>query len=130
MGTKIQIMDLEVDLLSEETLEKEFLEYLSNDYLNVAHIVSVEAVEAQIENEEVRQEYIEADMILPGEKSILLNHHVDVLETGGMVVDYHSIAECLRRIDFSEKKIYFVNGIRKENGYCAKRRPPQQCRLL
>ncbi len=107
METRIRIMGLEVDVLPEETLQSQLQEYLSNDYLNIVHIVSMDYVEEE-PSEEVRMAFAEADLILPGEKAILNAHHADVLETGGMVVDYRKIYNTLCKMGLKDKKVYYV----------------------
>lgn len=107
METRIRVMGLEIDVLPEETLQSQVNEYLSNDYLNIVHIVSVDYVEEEL-SDEVRKAHAEADLILPGEKAVLNAHHGDVLEAGGMVVDCHSILNVIRKAELEDKKVYYV----------------------
>ena len=88
MGTSLKIMDLELDLLTEETFCKKMAEYLSGDLFRVVHLVSLDYIDKYEEEPVVQEVLEEADLVLPGEKAILSLYHVDVLETGGMVVDY------------------------------------------
>ena len=37
MGTKVNIMDMQVDLLTKETLKQEMQNFLENETVNVAH---------------------------------------------------------------------------------------------
>lgn len=108
MGTRVKIMDVEVDLLTQETCLEELRGYLQNDYLNVVHMISLDYMDAYDKNELVQTALEQADMVLPGEKAILTAHHVDVLETGGMVVDYHSIQDMLHSLQLEEKTFYLV----------------------
>lgn len=114
MGTRIRVMDLEVDLLTQETLQIEINAYLDNEHLNIVHMISLDYIDTYDKNEMVQQILKQADMVLPGEKAILSAHHVDVLETGGMVVDYHSVLDLVE--SFSEKKrtVYLVVRNEKE----------------
>lgn len=114
MGTRIKIMDLELDILTEETFCEEVKNYLSNDYLNVIHLISLDYIDTYDENELVRETLGEADMVLPGEKAILSSYHVDVLETGGMVVDYRSADHAARGAIEGKKKCYLVLRNQKE----------------
>ena len=84
MGTKVNIMDMQVDLLTKETLKQEMQNFLENETVNVAHVISLDYMDAYDKNELVRESLAHADLVLPGEKAILTRHHVDVLETGGM----------------------------------------------
>lgn len=108
MGTKVNIMDLEVDLLTQETLQSEMQSYLTDDYLNVVHMISLDYIDAYDQNELVKHTLQQADLVLPGEKAILTRHHVDVLETGGMVVDYHGIQDLTSSLHLSERTFYLV----------------------
>ncbi len=90
MGTKIKIMDMEMDLLTEETFQEEVRGYLTNDFLNVIHFISLDYIDVYEENEVVRNALAQADLVLPGEKAVLTSYHVDVLARGGMVVDYRA----------------------------------------
>lgn len=112
MGTQIHIMNLEIDLLAEDTLLSKIQEYLSNDYLNVVHLVSMDDI--QENNNETYHVMEGADLVLPGERAILSAHHVDVLESGGMVVDYNGLFQVMKDIDLEGKKCYFVIRTKKE----------------
>lgn len=114
MGTRIKIMDLKLDLLTEETFQKEIENYLSNDYLNVIHLISLDYIDTYDENELVQETLGEADLVLPGEKAILSSYHVDILETGGMVVDYRTAGKLLDQIAMEGKKCYLVLRNKKE----------------
>ena len=62
MGTRIKIMDLEVDIVSEETLRGEVAGYLSQDALNMIHLVSLDYIDAYEKNDLVQDTLREADM--------------------------------------------------------------------
>lgn len=114
MATKVKIMELELDLMSEETFQSGMSEYLSNDSLNVVHLISLDYIELYDKNETVREALEDADLILPGEKAVLSTYHVDVLETGGMVVDYRSASRICSKEVFKGKKCYLILRNRKE----------------
>lgn len=114
MGTKVKIMDIDVDLLTQETCLEELKGYLDNEYLNVVHMISLDYIDAYDTNELVRTTLEQADLVLPGERAILTAHHVDVLETGGMVVDYHSLQDLFSELELDEKTFYLVLRNEKE----------------
>lgn len=114
MGTKIRIMDLEVDLLAQENLQREMEVYLADEYLNVVHMISLDYIDTYDKNELVQEVLAQADMVLPGEKAILSAHHVDVLETGGMVVDYRCLMDLVKPLSLRDKKYYLVLRDEKE----------------
>lgn len=114
MGTKVNIMDMQVDLLTKETLKQEMQNFLENETVNVAHVISLDYMDAYDKNEQVRESLAHADLVLPGEKAILTRHHVDVLETGGMAVDYHAVLELLSLVNENNRTIYLVLRSEKE----------------
>lgn len=114
MGTRVHVMDLEVDLFTKETLLEELNVYLNSDILNVVHLISLDYVDTYDKNELVQQVLEDADMVLPGEKAILSAHHVDVLETGGMVVDYHALMDIWEYLQLEDKTFYLVVRDEKE----------------
>ena len=114
MGTKVNIMDMQVDLLIKETLKQEMQNFLENETVNVAHVISLDYMDAYDKNELVRESLAHADLVLPGEKAILTRHHVDVLETGGMAVDYHAELELLSLANENNRTIYLVLRSEKE----------------
>lgn len=107
METRVSILGLDVDILTDEYFQEKVQEYLSNEYLNIIHFVSMDYIEHEL-SENVRMALSEADMVLPGEKSVLEAHHVDVLEAGGMIVDYHNAFHLVSKDILQEKKVYFV----------------------
>ena len=114
MGTKVNIMDMQVDLLTKETLKQEMQNFLENETVNVAHVISLDYMDAYDKNELVRESLAHADLVLPGEKAILTRHHVDALETGGMAVDYHAELELLSLANENNRTIYLVLRSEKE----------------
>ncbi len=114
MSTTAHIMGMDIDLLTQETFQSQMIGYLEEDGLNVVHMISLDYIDTYEKNEIVQETLSEADLILPGEKTILSAHHVDVLEMGGMCVDYRSILEFMKPIDLSDKKWYLVLRDEKE----------------
>ena len=55
MGTKVNIMDMQVDLLTKETLKQEMQNFLENETVNVAHVISLDYMDAYDKNELVRE---------------------------------------------------------------------------
>lgn len=114
MDTRANIMDLEVDLLPRETLQVKVQQYLESEYPNVIHMISLDYIDAFDQDELVKNTLQQADLVLPGEKAILTRHHVDVLETGGIVVDYHGILELADPLRDSGNSFYLVLRNEKE----------------
>ena len=113
MNTRVRIMDMEMDLLPQETFQDELQAYLSGDSLRVVHMVSLDYIDAYEENELLKEVLAQADLVLPGERAILLAHHVDVLETAGMVIDYKSLFALPASL-LDKKSVYLVLRDEKE----------------
>lgn len=114
MGTSLKIMDLELDLLTEETFCERMTEYLSGDLFRVVHFVSLDYIDKYEEERVVQEVLEEADLVLPGEKAILSLYPVDVLETGGMVVDYRIAHRLISRELLNDKKCFLILRNKKE----------------
>ncbi|MGN1205407.1 MAG: WecB/TagA/CpsF family glycosyltransferase, partial [Eubacterium sp.] len=114
MGTSLKIMDLELDLLTEETFCEKMAEYLSGDLFRVVHLVSLDYIDKYEEEPVVQEVLEEADLVLPGEKAILSLYHVDVLETGGMVVDYRIAHQLLKKDLMKDRKCFLILRNKKE----------------
>lgn len=115
MGNKVRIMGMELDILSGESLQKKLADFLQGDHLNVVHLISLDYMDAYEENEQIQETLAEADLILPGEKAILSSSHVDVLATGGMVVDYRMAGDVCGNGMLEGKTCYLVLRNRKES---------------
>lgn len=115
MGTKAKIMNLEIDLFTWETFEKEIRQYLNNDLMNVVHMISLDYIDTYEENDLVKEMLEEADMVLPGESSILTAHQVELLETYGMVTDYHCIRKLIDIGEMEGKSLYLIFRDKKES---------------
>lgn len=114
MGTKLNIMDMEVDLLPKETFQAKVKEFLEDDHLDIVHIISLDYMDKYDTDELVRKTLDEAQLVLPGEKAILSAHHVDVLETGGMLVDYRGAMEVLPTLEKEKRTLYIAARNEKE----------------
>ena len=114
MGTQISVMGVGVDLLTQETLQDRLREYLSNDYLNVVHVISIDFLETDEKKDGIVAAFQDADLVIPGETIILTKHHVDVLEAGDMVVKYLDVVRALEKAGLQGKKCYFIMRTKSE----------------
>ncbi len=111
---KVRIMDLEIDVLDKEALRGKIKKYLSEDGLNVIHFVSSQMLE-KYANRPERKEGLEwEDLLLPGEKAVLSQHHGDLLETAGMNVDYRSFISVMLESRKDAKSIFVLAKDEKE----------------
>lgn len=114
MGTQINIMGLDVDMISTDILKSKVKEYLENDILNIILFATTKLLEYTVEDENLKELIKEADFILPGDETLLSLHHVDTLKIASMVVDYNSLAYTFQNIELKDKTIYLVAANEKE----------------
>lgn len=114
MGTQINIMGLEVDIIGTDTLVAKVKGYLESDVLNIILFATTNLIDHTIEDEELKNLVLEADYILPGEETLLSLHHVDTLKIASMVVDYESLAYAFQNIDLKSTTMYLIAANEKE----------------
>ncbi|BCN32654.1 WecB/TagA/CpsF family glycosyltransferase [Anaeromicropila herbilytica] len=113
METKVNIMDLEVDIISIDYLILNCKGFLTNDSLNIIYLVSTKTIQETMNDEHYIECFQNADFVLPGEETVLSLHHVDTLQTQGMIVDYHFLYSMFESITEDEKTVFIVG--RNEN---------------
>lgn len=114
MGTKVNIMDLDVDIISIDYLILNCKGFLTNDCLNIIYLISAKALQETIQNEQYKEAIEVADFVLPGEKSLLSKHHVDTLQTEGMIVDYHFLYPLFENISEEPMTVFLIGRNAKE----------------
>lgn len=108
MNKTVRIMDLDLNILDNEELEKKVREYLTNDYFNVILLASRKLLLQAADEPEFREMLLRADLILPGEEELLSLHHGEVLRDGGMIVNYQCLEKLLVAFQGEKKTIYTV----------------------
>ena len=98
MQASVKIMDIDVDMMSNDVFVRKMNEYLTDDHLDVIMFASTKMLNKAMEDEEYRALLEKADLFLPGEKALLATHHVDALEAGDMVVNYRSLGMMLENL--------------------------------
>ena len=105
MGTKVNIMDMQVDLLTKETLKQEMQNFLENETVNVAHVISLDYMDAYDKNELVRESLALANennrtiyLVLRSEKEAkmvyrFLSEYIDRDQIVGIYVADGEVAE-------------------------------------
>lgn len=108
MEAKVNIMGLDVDLISTDSFTRRIEEYLTNDYLNLIFILSTTMVYDAMENEAYKETLSRADMLIPGEEAMLTEFHVDALRETGIVTNYRCMYQMLDAIKDENKTMYLV----------------------
>lgn len=108
METKINIMDLAIDMISQDTFVAKISEYLSTDDMNTVFLLNTKMLEEATKQDMYKELLEKADMLLPGEDTLLTFHNVDVLEVGGMVVNYKCLNQMLEEIQGQNHPMYLI----------------------
>lgn len=108
MKTTVKVMDLDVNIMDTQLFTSKIKEYLTDDRLNVILFATTKMLEEVTNDGEYREMLSRADLILPGEDTLLSMHHVDDLEAGGMVVDYKYFDQLMEIIKIQNETIYIV----------------------
>ena len=127
MQASVKIMDIDVDMLSNDVFIKKINEYLTQDKLQVILFASTELLNRAVEEEEYRKYVDMAELFLPGEEALLSAHHADVLKAGDMVVSCKSFGLVLEKLKKEDRSIYIVsksdNDVELLKGYCKRMQP-------
>ena len=127
MQASVKIMDIDVDMMSNDVFIRKMNEYLTDDHLDVIMFASTKMLNKAMEDEEYRAFLEKADLFLPGEKALLATHHADVLEAGNMVVSYRSLGMMLENLIKEDRTLYIIadnqNAVEKLQHYCKKMQP-------
>lgn len=109
MQTSVKIMDIDVDMLSNDVFIQKINDYLTNEKLQVIFFASTEVLNRAVEKEEYRRLVDMAELFLPGEEALLSAYHEEVLEAGDMVVSCRSFGLVLEKLKKEDRTIYIVS---------------------
>lgn len=127
MQASVKIMNVDVDMMSNDVFIRKMNEYLTDDHLDVILFASTRMLNRAVEDEEYRTLLDEAELFLPGEEALLTTHHVDVLEAGDMVVSCHSFGMMLENLIKEDRTLYIIaeneESVDKLQGYCKTMQP-------
>lgn len=127
MQASVKIMDIDVDMLSNDVFIRKMNDYLTDERLQVILFASTELLDRAVEQEEYRQMVDRAELFLPGEEALLSAHHADVLKAGGMVVSCKSFGLVLENLKKEDRSMYIVSKSRQDvevlKGYCKRMQP-------
>jgi N-acetylglucosaminyldiphosphoundecaprenol N-acetyl-beta-D-mannosaminyltransferase len=127
MQASVKIMNMDVDMMSNDVFIQKMNEYLTDDRLDVILFASTGMLNRAVEDEEYHALLECADLFLPGERALLTTHHVDVLEAGGMVVNYESFGLMLENLIKEDRTLYVIadsqSAVDKLQSYCLTMQP-------
>lgn len=127
MQASVKIMDIDVDMLSNDVFIKKMNEYLTDERLEVILFASTELLNRAVEEEEYRELVDMAELFLPGEEALLSAHHADILKAGGMVVSCKSFGLVLENLKKEDRSMYIVSKTEEDlkvlEHYCKRMQP-------
>ena len=127
MQASVNIMGIDVDMLSNDVFIDKMNEYLADDYLNVIFFASAESLDRAANDEDYHEILDKAELFLPGEEPLLSAHHVDILEAGDMVVSCKSFGTVLENLKKQDRTIYIMAKNDEEvetlKSYCKRMQP-------
>ena len=127
MQALVKIMDIDVDMLSNDVFIEKINKYLMGDRLYVILFASTELLNRAAAEEEYRQLIDMAELFLPGEEALLSAYHADVLEAGNIVVNCNSLGLVLEKLKKENRSLYILSKSKKDikllKGYCLRMQP-------
>ena len=127
MQASVKIMEIDVDMMTQDVFIQKMNEYLTDDHLDVILFASTELLDRAVEDEFYRELIDRAELVLPGEEALLTTHHVDVLEAGGMVVSCKSLGAMLENLKKEDRTLYIIarnaECVRRLKEYCKAMQP-------
>lgn len=127
MHASVKVMDVDVDMITNDVFIQKMNEYLSDDKPEVILFASTELLDMALEREEFHEMIQQADLVLPGEETLLSAHHVEVLEAGGMVVSCKSFGMMLENLQKEDQSLYIIGKSTKEvellESWCQRMQP-------
>lgn len=127
MQASVKIMDIDIDVLSNNIFIEKMNEYLTDEALDVVLFASTELLNKAVEDESYHELINKAKLFLPGEEALLSVHHADILEADDMVVNCKSFGMLLANLKKHNRTIYIVsqsqNDITDLINYCKRMQP-------
>lgn len=120
MDKTVQIMDLPVCIMDRDCFCEKVEGYLQKPKFNVILLASGQLFKEVFENEYLYGMISKADMIVPGEKAVLSLHHADLLQKGGIIVNYSCLADVLDYLRKTHYTVYIVAREKLEIDYMKK----------
>ncbi len=127
MQASVKVMDIDVDMLSNDIFIKKMNEYLTDDRLDVIFFASAELLDRAAGNDSYHELIDKASLFLPGEEALLTTHHVDILQAGDMVVSCKSFGIVLENLKQQDRTMYILaqseQRVNQLVSYCKKMQP-------
>ena len=127
MQSVVNVMGIEIDMLSNDVFIEKINTYLNDDKLDVIFFASADILNRAAENEKYHELVDRAELFLLGEEALLTNYKIDILKDAGMVVSCKSFGIMLENLQKQDRTIYIVTDSGKDvenlRNYCKKNQP-------
>ena len=114
MQSVVNVMGIEIDMLSNDVFIEKINTYLNDDKLDVIFFASADILNRAAENEKYHELVDRAELFLPGEEALLTNYKIDILKDAGMVVSCKSFGIMLENLQKQDRTIYIVTDSGKD----------------
>lgn len=109
MKNKINVMGVELDVISILAFSQKLKEFLLNDRLDIVFLITAKTLEYANKDEEFRVSLACADYILPSQEMLLALADPHIYENTNHVSDFHKLQLSLRNVDCSKKTLFVVS---------------------
>ena len=107
MGGIVNVMGLSVNIMTENEFTSLMKTYVTNDYMNIVYMVSVDTYQALAGEDELMESMQIADLILPAERILMSSFHGRKIK--GIVNSYRYLLYQLRKPDLFKKMCIIGN---------------------
>lgn len=107
MGGIVNVMGLPVNIMTENEFTSLMKTYVTNDYMNIIYMVSVDTYQALAGEPELSESMQIADLILPAERILMSSFHGRKIK--GIVNSYRYLLYLLRKPDLIKKMCIIGN---------------------
>ena len=111
---KVNIMDLDVDVINHEKLSELIQQYCQEESVHSVLMLTDEVLEKAAGDEEYHEIISTFSMCLPAEDEVLVDCHLDFLKSREILTDYHSFYTILQCLEKEEKTVYLVGSDLKQ----------------
>jgi len=109
MKNKINVMGVDLDVISVLALSQKLKEFLENDCLNVVFLITAKTLEYANEEEEFKNSLQIADYVLPSSEMLLALAYPHIFENANYVSNFHKLQLSIRNTDVEKKTVFVVS---------------------
>ncbi|WP_455716597.1 WecB/TagA/CpsF family glycosyltransferase [Anaerosporobacter sp.] len=111
MKNKINVMGVDLDVISVLAFSQKLKEFLLNDRLDIVFLITAKTLEYANKAEEFKNSLACADYVLPSQEMLLALVYPHIYENANYVSDFHKLQLSLRNMDCSKKTVFIVSNM-------------------